>query len=523
MGNPTIGIQSGSTESESTRSGDPDILFTPDGHVQQVAVLYKLKRTGKRLPLYRQRLIYLVLLIIADGLVLGLAFALAYAVRFYAPVSWFQEGNSSITYYSNLVFYLIPLWLVLFAIFGLYDYANLLGGTKEYGLVFNACTAGILGVMVIDFLDVQTLVARGWLLLAWIFSGVLVMLSRFSLRRGIYYLRSKGYLLSPALIVGTNSEGQALAEQFTGWTSSGLSVIGFVGDASGQGQRVCRNLYNLGGLSHLEGLIAAYQVEELVVATTALSREELLGIFLQFGAAPNVNIRLSSGLFEILTTGVSIKSMGYVPLMSLNKVRLEPVENLVKTAMDYILTLGSFIFILPLFVVLAILIKLDSPGPIFHRRRVLGVHGRVFDALKFRTMYVNGDEILKQYPDLLAEYQANFKLKEDPRVTRVGRVLRRLSLDELPQLFNVLAGQMSLIGPRMITEKEADMYGKWRMNLLTVKPGLTGLWQVSGRSDVDYESRVRLDMQYIRNYSIWQDIFILFKTIPVVLQGHGAY
>ncbi|MSP11767.1 MAG: sugar transferase [Chloroflexi bacterium] len=454
---------------------------------------------------------------------LGLAFTLAYAVRFYAPVSWFQEGNSSITY-SNLVFSLIPLWLVVFAIFGLYDYANLLGGTKEYGLIFNACTAGILGVMVFDFLDAQTIVvSRGWLLLAWMFSDFLVMMGRFSLRRGIYYLRSRGYFLSPALIVGTNSEGQALAEQFAGWTSSGLNVIGFVGGADSQGQRVCRNLYSLGGLGYLEELIATYQVEELVVATTALSREELLTIFLQFGAAPKVNIRLSSGLFEILTTGVSIKSMGYVPLMSLNKLRLEPVEALMKMAMDYTLTLGSFIIILPLFAIISLLIKWDSPGPIFHRRRVLGVHGKVFDALKFRTMYVNGDEILQQYPELLAEYQANFKLKNDPRVTRVGGFLRRFSLDELPQLFNVLVGQMSLIGPRMITEKEADMYGKWRMNLLTVKPGLTGLWQVSGRSDVDYEERVRLDMQYIRNYTIWQDLFILFKTIPVVVQGHGAY
>ncbi|OUC06860.1 glycosyl transferase, partial [Litorilinea aerophila] len=167
---------------------------------------------------------------------------------------------------------------------------------------------------------------------------------------------------------------------------------------------------------------------------------------------------------------------------------------------------------------------LDSPGPVFYRRRVLGVGGKEFDAFKFRTMAVNGDEILARYPQLQAELQATHKLKYDPRVTRMGRWLRRTSLDELPQLINVLLGQMSLVGPRMISPEEADEYGRLKLNLLTVKPGLTGLWQVSGRSDLSYEERVRLDMQYIRNYSIWLDLQILFvQTIPVVLQGRGAY
>jgi len=153
----------------------------------------------------------------------------------------------------------------------------------------------------------------------------------------------------------------------------------------------------------------------------------------------------------------------------------------------------------------------------------MGMHGDEFDAFKFRTMYENGDEILEAYPDLHDELETNFKLKDDPRVTMIGKILRKTSLDELPQLINVLRREMSLVGPRIITPAEVEKYEKWDINLMTVRPGITGLWQVSGRSDVTYEERVRLDMHYIRNWTIWLDIQLLFQTIPAVLRRRGAY
>jgi lipopolysaccharide/colanic/teichoic acid biosynthesis glycosyltransferase len=171
---------------------------------------------------------------------------------------------------------------------------------------------------------------------------------------------------------------------------------------------------------------------------------------------------------------------------------------------------------------IAIAVKLDSPGPLIHRRRVMGVNGTQFDAFKFRTMYVNGDEILAKYPELQQKLDTNHKLKDDPRVTRVGKFLRKTSLDELPQLVNVLRREMSLVGPRMISPPEMEMYAQYGTNLLTVKPGITGMWQVSGRSDVTYAERVRLDMFYIRNWSIWLDLQLLFQTIPAVLLRRGA-
>ncbi|MEW5717980.1 MAG: sugar transferase, partial [Chloroflexota bacterium] len=214
---------------------------------------------------------------------------------------------------------------------------------------------------------------------------------------------------------------------------------------------------------------------------------------------------------------------GYVPLVSINKVRLSDFETWVKTLLDYGVTLAGLIAIAPILLFIAIAVKLDSPGPILYRRRVLGRGGSEFDAFKFRTMQVNGHAILAQSPELQTALRANQKLKDDPRVTRLGRFLRKYSLDELPQLFNVLLGQMSLVGPRMITPDEAEKYGKWKMNLLTVKPGITGMWQISGRSDVSYEERIRLDMHYIRNYTFWLDFMILLRTAPVVLSGRGAY
>ncbi len=194
-----------------------------------------------------------------------------------------------------------------------------------------------------------------------------------------------------------------------------------------------------------------------------------------------------------------------------------------KALLDYVVVIPTLLLIWPLFLLIAIAIKLDSPGPIIYRRRVVGQNGVVFDAFKFRTMYVNGAEIIARYPKLKAELDKNYKLKCDPRVTRVGKLLRKFSLDELPQLFNVLAQDMSIVGPRIVTQPEVEKYGVYGERLLSVMPGLTGLWQVSGRSNTTYDERIQLDMQYISSWSIWLDIKILFKTIPAVAKGDGAY
>jgi lipopolysaccharide/colanic/teichoic acid biosynthesis glycosyltransferase len=209
---------------------------------------------------------------------------------------------------------------------------------------------------------------------------------------------------------------------------------------------------------------------------------------------------------------------------------VRPEETSLKTPCGQVLKrwfdLGFTLLCLPLWLpvigFLGLLIKSRDGGPVFFRRRVVGQRGE-FDAFKLRTMHVDADQILRDHAHLMAEYVKSFKLKDDPRVTPTGRFLRRLSLDELPQLFNVLRGQMSLVGPRMITRPELEKYGPYQSLLLTVKPGLTGHWQVSGRQDVSYDERVAMDVFYIRNRSIGFDLKILLKTVGKVLTREGAY
>ncbi len=200
-----------------------------------------------------------------------------------------------------------------------------------------------------------------------------------------------------------------------------------------------------------------------------------------------------------------------------------------KRILDFTLSFIGLTFLMPILFLVSVIVWFDSPGAIFHRRRVLerqdyrGGAPRTFDAFKIRTMLPNADEILRANPDLFREYQKDFKLKEDPRVTRVGKKLRTTSIDELPQLLNVLRGQMSLVGPRMITPPELEMYKENAAELLSVKPGLTGLWQVSGRQHISYDQRVRLDMWYIENRSLRLDLEILIRTVGCVLQREGAF
>ncbi len=194
-----------------------------------------------------------------------------------------------------------------------------------------------------------------------------------------------------------------------------------------------------------------------------------------------------------------------------------------KRAMDFTGSLILLLALIPLLLILSLVIKLDSHGSILHRRRVLGRNGTEFDAFKFRTMQLNSHELLAAQPELQAALEAEHKIKNDPRLTRSGRWLRKLSLDELPQLLNVLRGQMSLVGPRMIAPIELSNYGSFAAELLTVKPGLTGLWQLSGRSDLNYADRVQLDIRYIRTRSIWIDLRLLLKTPWAVITGRGAY
>jgi len=489
----------------------------------------------------RQRVFEIAGLVLIDGIALVLNFALVFFLRFEVFGFLYVPPGSVLRFYSELVFWITPAFIGVFAIYRLYSLRVLHGGTTEYRRILAACTFAIMVLLILSFfLDEKLVISRAWLLMVWVSTIMTLVVTRFLVRRALYFLRSRGISigLTRVIFIGANSEVQQVAEQLTGGRNQpGLEVVGFVGDRratprretiSGSTWEARRrpgpdlNLTWLGLPDKVREIVESRNVDEVIIASTALTPQELFEVTRSLTTS-RAQLRLSPSLYQILTTGLEVQEINGVPLVTINKVRITGINAFLKRSMDILVSLAVLTLFSPFLLVLAWLIKHDSPGPVFHRRRVIGQGGKVFNAYKLRTMAVNGEEILKSRPELLIELNRFGKLKDDPRITRLGRFLRKTSLDELPQLFNVLRGQMSLVGPRMITYQEMIKFGRWQSNLLTVKPGLTGLWQVSGRSNLTYEDRVRLDMQYIRNYNIGSDLQILFQTLPVVLKGTGAW
>ncbi len=475
-------------------------------------------------PLLQWRL-YVLALIISDALMMFGAFRLSYYIRFEGFIQFFTPNAMiNIGFYQMLAMIIVPLWLIIYALRGLYTQDKVFGGAKEYSDLFNSSIIGMIFIMAAQFLFPDFVIARGWMLMSWFLAYLMSTIGRIVSHRVIRYLRTHGFFLNPAVIIGANDEGILLADQLANWQTSGFYILGFVDKKLAIGTTVINNLKILGDLKHLDEIIERYGVKELILATSAItSRDKMVEIFKQYGVNSDVKVRLSSGLYEIITTGLTVNQYAYVPLVGVNPVRMTGIDQAIKLILDYSIAIPVAAVLIPLFVVVGIMVKIDSPGPAIHRRRVVGVNGKEFDAFKFRTMAVDGDKILEKFPELQAELAINHKLKDDPRVTRLGKFIRKYSIDELPQIFNVLRNEMSLVGPRMITRPEVSKYDKWDLNLLTVRPGITGLWQVSGRSNLSYEERVRLDMYYIRNWNIWLDLQLLLQTIPAVLKGRGAF
>jgi exopolysaccharide biosynthesis polyprenyl glycosylphosphotransferase len=489
------------------------------------AVSKRIKDANAIIPRNLQWALYIAALVLSDTAMTLLAFWLAYFFRFEVFIQYFVP-NAMVSFerYRILILSMPVLWLLIFAANGLYSRNNLLGGTREYSKLFRSAGEGFLFIVILGFLEPTLIIARGWLLMAWANTFLLAAVARFLLRRAVYALRRHGFFLTPAVIVGANQEGRWLAEQLLRWQTSGLHIVGFVDNKTPVTSSLFHDLVSLGSADQLGEIIEQYNVGEVILASSAIStRDYLQEIFRKYTITDKVNIRMSSGLYEILTTSLTVNEYAYVPLVYVNRVRLTGVDHLLKFILDYVLAITSLVVLSPFLLLIAGLVKMSSPGPVLHRRLVMGLNGKQFHALKFRTMHTNGDEILDRHPQLKEELAREHKLKSDPRITRIGAILRKYSLDELPQLLNVLKRDMSMVGPRMISPEEVSMYKQFDMNLLTVLPGITGLWQVSGRSDLSYDERVHLDMYYVRNWSIWLDLQLLFQTLPVVLKGHGAY
>lgn len=340
-----------------------------------------------------------------------------------------------------------------------------------------------------------------------------------------WYLVRRGYGVKRVLVVGSGEMGRLIGDRILLDTGPGLRLVGFLQDIGpdGEPEPVLANGPLAGTVKDLEEVVTRENIDELVVALPAQRRSRIVEIVANMQRYPVV-IRVVPDLLDIVTIRATVEDYGGIPLIGVREPAIVGFDRALKRALDVVgAALGLLIFGPTVMVLTAIAIRLDSPGPIFFLQKRTGENGRVFRIIKFRSMIHGADKQVEAVKALSTIPGLAFKVKNDPRVTGVGRFIRRTSIDELPQLFNVLRGDMSLVGPRPEEVSIARQYSSWHYKRLMVKPGLTGPMQINGRGDLPLDDRVKLELAYIENYSILTDLKILLKTVPVVISGRGSY
>ncbi|MBV9354325.1 MAG: sugar transferase [Chloroflexi bacterium] len=446
--------------------------------------------------------------VLGDVAVVTLAFMVAYLARFAddtIPALGLER-------YLRLALLDGLLTAVFLATHGMYNLERpQFWSVRLRAVISSSSTALVLAITISYFLGDQAF-SRLWLASSWLLAVVAVTVWRVLAHHGYQWLRDALAPTNRVVIVGANALGRQLAGELQG----DYQVVGYVDNGSDL-EQLERPL--IGPIAQLEELVQAYAVDELVIALPANRREQISRVLAR-GFRRRVHVKLLPEIDDLVPRRFEVHELGgrrYIGFMPVAAV------SWVKRAVDLVLVSFGLIVISPILVAIAIAIKLDTPGPVFYRQQRVGKDGRPFGIFKFRSMCQDAEHRLET---LLAQNEASgplFKMRNDPRVTRVGAVLRRWSLDELPQLLNVLRGEMSLVGPRPPIPSEVAKYEDWQLGRLRAMPGVTGLWQVSGRSEVPFLDMVRLDLHYIRNWSIGLDLEILLRTIPAVLTNRGAY
>jgi exopolysaccharide biosynthesis polyprenyl glycosylphosphotransferase len=365
-------------------------------------------------------------------------------------------------------------------------------------------------------------------------SSLLLLLALRALARTAH--RRRGGYCRRTVVVGTGAVGQFIAEKLIRRPVHGMVLVGFIDDEAPRDTDALEDVPLLGSVAELPELVAQLHIQRVIVAFSRHSHERTLAL-LQALKGVDVQVDVVPRLFDVFGPNAEIHAIDGLPLIGHPRMRPSQAEITTKRALDLVLATAGLIALTPLFALITLLIRLDSRGPAIYRARRVGRGGRSFTQLKFRTMNVafcDGSEygghraeeaferLLDEHPGLRAQYERTHKLDPDPRVTRVGRFLRSSSLDELPQLINVIRGDLSLVGPRPVTTAELTRYGDNVPQLLSVRPGLTGYWQINGRSALGYDERVRLDLAYLSNWSLKLDLKILLKTTTLLTARAGA-
>lgn len=411
----------------------------------------------------------------------------------------------------------LTIWGVVFSLWGAYNEHHLHEPGAEIRAVLFAITFSLFTLAAFFyFLKIQNF-SRLLYLYFYLIDVAGLTAFRLAMRRLFTRLRLPGYGRRRVLIVGIGPGAGQLAGQLQGW--SDYEVLGFVDDEGRLAE--VSSFPRLGALAECPDLVTRHNVDEVFV-TLGQHRANLASLVLALQSL-RVKIRFVPDLLDILTVHTAIENLRGIPLVTIRELPISGLNAIIKRAFDLCIAFIGLLLCAPFMVIIALLIKLGSPGPVFFMQERAGQYGKRFRMWKFRTMVADAERKLSQLVDIEELEQPVFKLKNDPRVTRVGRWLRRTSLDELPQLVNVLRGEMSLVGPRPEQVKLVQRYNAWQAQRLLVKPGITGSMQVSGRGDLSLEERVKLELAYIENYSLWKDIKILLQTIPAVLSSRGAY
>lgn len=451
-----------------------------------------------------------VMLVLDVALVLG-AFLAAYWTRFEAPI--IGTYSPDVTEYLKTGVAVALVVAVIFAFQSFYDEDQPRPWPNRLAVIVSAVSIAVVVVNFVSVLLELSSLSRLWLAGAWAFSigGLIVWRSV----APTLYRVARDNLVGTrrVLFVGTTPRMAAIAEEL----AQNSQVVGYVNNGASEGSAL--HLPFLGPIARLGWLVKAYSVDEIVV-TLPPDRHEQVSRLIDQGFQRSVKIRFLTDLGDVLPHRFEISRLG-----GRSSITFSPAAKVswLKRVADLVfgcLLLGA---LAPLFAVIALLIKLDSPGPVFYRQQRVGKDGRCFPMYKFRSMCQDAELRLDELKSRNEASGPLFKMRDDPRITRVGGVLRRFSLDELPQLFNVLRGDMSLVGPRPGLPKEVDQYEDWQTGRLRAVPGMTGLWQVSGRSEVPFVDMVRLDLHYIRNWSLGLDLEILLRTVPAVFTHRGSY
>lgn len=351
----------------------------------------------------------------------------------------------------------------------------------------------------------------------------LSLLVRYVTRKLLHRRQASGQLVRRTLLVGELDSVQALAESLAREPHLGMASAGVCVPVEAMAEARRRGLHVLGSTCHVPGVVREFGCDAVAVSGTDPQNSTFLRTLTWSLEGIDVELFVHPGLVEVAGPRMHMRAHVGLPLLQIEQPHFTGWRRIVKRGTDLVLTSLGLVLIAPLLAVIAILIKVGDGGPVFFRQTRVGINGETFTMMKFRSMRVDAEERLAALQALNEGAGPLFKMKNDPRITKVGSVLRRYSLDELPQLFNVLGGSMSLVGPRPPLPSEADQYGDDVRRRLLVTPGLTGLWQVSGRSSLSWEESVRLDLRYVENWSLGLDLLILWKTAFAVLAQKGAY